>query len=184
MAAAWFLWLSMSGGFLGIFLTWCLGILLLLPIGLLLRDLWVGQPQTWVRVTLEILALIGLGSLSLLLIGDLVMTWRSNPVHDISGLPSGSRFTRTRFEFHKDAAHFVIRDPGNRLRFCFGTVPAAIRVEGDERIVIFDDHVILKSWTFDYGFEGEVITFGGWMGASSSEPEIEIGNDGLPMPKQ
>lgn len=184
LAASWFLYLSMGGGFRGIFLNWCLGILLLVPIGCLIRNLVIHRPSTPVRLTLGIFALIGLVPLSLRLIGDLVMTWRSNPVHDLGGLPANSRYTRTRFEFHKDAVHFVIRDPGNRLRFCFGAVPAAIRVEDGERIVVFDDWVILKSWTFDYGFEGETINYGGWMGSGSNEPELEIGPDGMPMPRE
>ncbi len=181
-AAGWFIYLSMGGGFLGILLNWCLGVLLLVPIGFVVRDLIVRRPNAWVRLAFGLFALVGLTTLSLLLLGNLVMTWRSNPVHDIAGQPSGTRFTRTRFEFHKDAAHFIIHDPGNRLRFCFGSVPAAVRVEGDERVVVFDDWVILKSWTFDYGFEGEAINFGGWMGADSNEPVIEIGPEGTPVP--
>jgi hypothetical protein len=184
VAAVWFMLLSMGGGFLGIFLNWCLGLLLLIPIGYLLRDLRNRGPHKPLRLVLGILALTGITLPSTLLLADLVTTWQSNPVHDINGLPSGSHFTRTRFEFRKGTSHFIIRDPGNHLRFCFGAVPAAIRVEGDERVVDFEDWVILKSWTFDYGFEGEAIHFGGWMGASSNEPDMEIGPDGLPLLKQ
>lgn len=184
ITAVWFLSLAMGGGFLGIFLNWCLGILLLVPIGFLLRELIVRGPQTAVRLSIGIFALIGLVPLSLWQIGSLVTTWHSNPVHDLKGLPPGSGFTRTRYEFRKDASHFIIHDPANRLRFCYGARPAAIRLEGEERVVVFEDWVILKSWTFDYGFEGGAINFGGWMGASSSEPELSIGPDGMPLPKQ
>jgi len=184
IAAGWFFVLSMGGGFLGIFLNWCLGILLLVPIGFLLRDLFFRGPHTRGRLMLGIPCLVGLVVLSLLQIGDLVMTWIYNPVHDLKGVPSGSAFTRTRFEFRKDTSDFVIHDPGNRLRFCFGAVPSEIRLDGRERVVVFEDRVILKSWTFDYGFEGESINFGGWMGAASNDPELEIGPDGMPMPKK
>lgn len=182
VAAARFFMLSMAGGFLGIFLNWCLGILLLVPIGFLLRDLFCRRPHTRCRLTLGIASLTGLVLLSLLLIGGLVMTCVFNPVHDLKGLPPDSRHTRTRFEFRKDASHFVLHDPGNRLRFCFGAVPSVVRSDGEERVVVFEDWVILKSWTFDYGFEGESINFGGWMGAGSNEPELEIGPDGMPLP--
>lgn len=76
------------------------------------------------------------------------------------------------------------RDSGSHLRFRVGAVPTAIRVEGDERVVFFNDWVILKFRTFGYGFERESISFGGWMGASSNGREIEIGPDGMPVPKE
>ena len=184
VAAAWFMSLAMGGGFLGIFLNWCLGFVLLVSIGFLVRDLSVRGPHTSARLALGIFALIGLIALSLWGIGDLVTTWLFNPVHDLKGLPHGSTFTRTRYEFRKNASHFVIHDPGSRLRFCFGARPTSIRVVGSERVVVFEDWVILKSWNFDYGFEGETINYGGWMGAAWSEPELTIGPDGMPLPKK
>jgi hypothetical protein len=170
-----------GGGFLGIFLNWCLGLMLLVPTGFLIRDLTVSRPQTFIRMAIGILSLAGLTALSLWLIGDLVVTWRSNSFHDLTALNPNSGYTKTRFEFHKDDSNFVIRDPSSRLRFCFGAIPSSIRIEGGERVIVFDNYVILKSWTFDYGFEGKVINFGGWMGAASSALELEIGPDGLPI---
>lgn len=184
VAAAWFMSLAMSGGFLGISLNWCLGFVLLVPIGFLLRDLIVRRPHTLVRLALGIFSLLGLVPLSLWGIGDLVTTWLFNPVHDLKGQPPSSSYTRTRYEFRKGNSHFVIHDPGSRLRFCFGARPASIRVEGRERVVVFEDWVILKAWDFDYGFEGEAINFGGWMGTGWNEPELTIGPDGMPVQRQ
>lgn len=46
------------------------------------------------------------------------------------GLPPGSGFTRTRYEFRKDVSHFVIHDPGKRLRFCYGARPILVNLSG------------------------------------------------------
>lgn len=178
VAAIGFLFLSMGGGFLGIFLNWCLGILLLLPIGFLLRDLMARRPNAKIRLALGIFTLVGLMVLSLWLIRDLAMTWHSNPVYDLKVKPSGSGFTGTRIEFHGEGSKQVIRDPFSTLRFCFGGKPNEVRIKNGQRILIFRHGAILKSWSFDFEIGGPSIETGGWMGAHCNSSDIRVDKDG------